>query len=160
PAYVDNVAADDPRVRLLPKNPTPGMFNNFNHLVQNSCGDAFCILADDDRLCPDFVSTMISPLERDAAVGAVFADHWNIDEYGNRMEERTERNSRHFGRNEISNGVVVDALKYAIRQSLCTMFALYRSSVFHDELFDPSCGGAADVDFAIRATQRTKLFYV
>ena len=37
--YVEDVAAIDPRVRLLTTNPSPGIFTNFNYLVSQSSGD-------------------------------------------------------------------------------------------------------------------------
>ena len=41
--YARSLEAVDARVRLLPPNPRPGLFNNINYLVEHASGDAFCV---------------------------------------------------------------------------------------------------------------------
>jgi glycosyltransferase involved in cell wall biosynthesis len=158
--FVRSVAAIDPRVCLLPPNPQPGLFNNFNYLVKHSAGDAFCFLADDDRLLPDFVEKMLRPLQQDDQVVASFCDHWIVDGAGVLLKEISENNSRIYSRAGLAGGDVQDALTMAMKGSMCMGFSLYRAAAFQQELFDLSCGGAADFDYAIRAAQLGKLFYV
>jgi glycosyltransferase involved in cell wall biosynthesis len=150
----------DPRVRLLPPNPQPGLFSNINYLVQHSMGDAFCILADDDRLAPEFVEKLLRSLRDDDEIVASFCDHWIIDSAGHRLNEVTENNSRIYSRADLAAGEVRDALTQVMRGSMCMGFSLYRAAVFRQEPFDLSCGGAADFDYAIRAAQLGKLYYV
>lgn len=160
PDFVREVTAVDPRVRFLPRNPHPGLFTNFNHLIEHITGEAFCVLADDDRLCPEFVATLLGPLERHPDVVASFADHWIIDWAGNRSLEWTDFSSQAYRRDVLPEGVVAEPLVCAMCQTMCIGFSLYRTAVFRDEPFDPSLGGAADVDYTIRAALRGKLYYV
>jgi glycosyltransferase involved in cell wall biosynthesis len=158
--YVRATQTVDARVRLLPANPQPGLFNNINYLVQQSRGDAFCILADDDRLLPEFVEKLVGPLLQDEQRVASFCDHWLIDPRGETREADTERNTFIYHRQDLPQGIVKDALTQAMKGSMCMGFSLYRADVFRQELFDLSCGGAADFDYAIRAAQLGPLYYV
>jgi glycosyltransferase involved in cell wall biosynthesis len=156
---VTRTAAIDPRVRLLPVRPSAEMFANFNYLIDQSRGDAFCILADDDRLAPQFVATLIQPLANDPTAAAAFCDHWLISERGARLVEASAANTRRYGRNELPPGRVADPIAVALRQSISVVFAVYRASVFREH-FDIACGGAADIDYAIRAARVGALYYV
>ena len=157
--FVRQVEAIDSRVRLLSKNPHRGLFENINHLIQHCTGDAFCILADDDRLLPAFVEKLIYPL-LDGQIVASFCDHWVLDSAGRRLKEVTDHNSRIYGRSDLPSGKVEDALTQAMKGSMCMGFSLYRAGTFRQQFFDLSCGGAADFDYAIRAAQLGKLIYV
>lgn len=158
--YVAQVSAADPRVRLLPARPSPDMFSNFNYLVEQSGGDAFCILSDDDRLLPEYVDHLVRPLIADAAIVASFCDHWVMSGTGERLVEASDENSRAYGRTALPGGCVADAMEVALAQTMSVVFALFRSSVFKAERFDLSCGGVADVDYAIRAARAGRLYYV
>jgi len=158
--FIQEIELVDSRVHLLPKNPQPGLFTNINYLISQSNGDAFCILADDDRLSPNFVEELAKPLLRDVQVIASFCDHWIVDIEGNLLSEISDHNSLNYGRTHLPEGAVNDPLTYVIRGTMCMGFSLYRSSVFKQEPFDLTCGGAADFDYAIRAAQLGKLYYV
>jgi len=158
--YVAQVSAVDSRVRLLPARPSPDMFSNFNYLVEQSGGDAFCILSDDDRLLPEYVDHLVRPLIADPEVVASFCDHWIMSTTGERRVEDTDENSRAYGRTALPAGRVADPVQAALSQSISVVFALFRSSVFRRERFDLACGGAADIDYAIRAARAGALYYV
>lgn len=158
--YVAEVSAVDARVRLLPARPSPDMFSNFNYLVEQSRGDAFCIVSDDDRLLPEYVDHLVRPLMADPGVVASFCDHWIIAGTGERRVEASDQNSRNYGRSVLSTGRVADPIAIALSQTISVVFALFRASVFRGERFDVSCGGVADVDYAIRAARAGGLYYV
>lgn len=159
-AFVRGIEAIDTRVHVLPPNPQPGLFSNINYLVQHSNGDAFCLLADDDRLLPEFVAKLAEPLLQDNQIAASFCDHWVVDGTGVLLREVTENNSLIYRRTSLPAGIVPDPITQAMKGSMCMGFSLYRSSIFRQELFDLNCGGAADFDYAIRAAQLGKLYYV
>ncbi len=158
--HVAQVSAVDARVRLLPARPSPDMFSNFNYLVEQSGGDAFCIVSDDDRLLPEYVDHLVRPLMADPGVVASFCDHWIISSSGERRGEDTDENSRAYGRTALATGRVADPIRVALSQTISVVFALFRASVFKREPFDVSCGGAADIDYAIRAARAGGLYYV
>lgn len=158
--FVEGVARADTRVRLLPARPSADMFANFNYLVEQSRGDAFCLLADDDRLLPEYVASLARPLVDDPVLVATFCDHWIVSAQGTRLVKDSDDNSRQYGRSILPSGIVADPLAVALRQTMSIVFALYRASVFRQQLFDLTCGGAADVDYTIRAARLGPLYYV
>jgi glycosyltransferase involved in cell wall biosynthesis len=158
--YIRSIAEIDPRVRLLPPNPRPGLFTNINYLIQNCGGDAFCILGDDDRLSPEFVEKLARPLLDNPQIIASFCDHWIVAGDGNVLADASAYNSGYYGRADLPEGEITDSLKQALTGSMCMGFSLYRAEVFRQELFDLNCGGAADFDYAIRAARHGKLYFV
>lgn len=160
-AFVETLSKVDPRVRLLPRR-TGGanMFTNFNYLVGESQGDAFCVLADDDLLLPEFVEKLIRPLAEDPEVVASFCDQWMVTVDAVRLQEATDRHSRHYGRADLATGRVADPIAAALKQSISLVSTIYRASVFRREPFDVGCGFAADVDYGVRAALAGPLFYV
>lgn len=160
PEFVRSVAAEDPRVRLVPRNPDPGLFQNVNHLLRQATGEALSMLSDDDRLHVDYVARLIEVLEQNPNVGAAFCDHGIIDAVGGERPAEADRNSRDYGRASLPAGVLDQALVRVLRGVMSVNFSLYRRAVFAGEFFDLNCGGAADLDFAIRAALRTSIYYV
>ncbi len=158
--YIESIEEIDSRVRLLPRNPSPGLFTNINYLLQNCAGDAFCILGDDDRLSNTFVENLVQPLLDDSQCIASFCDHWIIAGDGSLLTDASAYNSDCYGRTDLPEGEVADPLKQALSGSMCMGFSMYRSDIFVRELFDLDCGGAADFDYAIRAAKRGKLYFV
>src|SRR5436190_2130864 len=116
--YVAEASAVDARVRLLPARPSPDMFSNFNYLVEQSAGDAFCIVSDDDRLLPEYVSHLVRPLMADPGVVASFCDHWIISAAGERLDDASDRNSAAYGRTTLPEGRVSDPIVTAMSQTI------------------------------------------
>lgn len=158
--YVRSVGEMDPRVSLLKGNPSPGIFTNINFLVSGARGDAFCILGDDDRIDPTFVSRLLEPLERWPDVVAAFCDHRVIDAAGRYLAGATQENSEAYARTRLRPGIPDDGIAVALCRSMCLGFSLYRASTFRGQPFDVTCGGAADWDYALRAARLGKLYYV
>jgi glycosyltransferase involved in cell wall biosynthesis len=158
--YVTTVAAQDQRVRLLTDNPSPGIFENVEHLIAAARGDAFTILGDDDLLDPAFCRRLSEPLAADPSVVLSFCDHRTIDDKGRVLRHATLEASRTYGRSALPGGVLENPELVALRGGIWLGFALYRQSVFRAERFDASCGTAADWDYAIRAAHLGKLSYV
>jgi glycosyltransferase involved in cell wall biosynthesis len=158
--YVRDLAERDRRVRLLTDNPTPGIFENVEHLIAAASGDAFTVLGDDDLLDPDFCRRLWGPMETDASVVLTFCDQRIIDEKGRLRRRATREVSRLYGRAALEEGPLAEPEMVALRGGIWLGFAMYRRAVFGSERFDRSCGTAADWDFAIRASQRGRLTYV
>jgi glycosyltransferase involved in cell wall biosynthesis len=159
--FVETLSKLDPRVRLLPRRAGgANMFTNWNYLVDKSQGDAFCMLADDDRLLPEFVEKLIRPLAEDPEVVASFCDQWMVTVDAVRLQQATDQHSRHYGRADLATGRVADPIAAALKQSISVVSAVYRASVFRREPFDVGCGFAADVDYGVRAALAGPLFYV
>lgn len=159
-AWLDEVVASDGRVRLTPRNPTPGLFENMNHLIDHVRGEAFCVLADDDRLHPEFVARLLEPLRRSSDLVASFASFWIIDANGNRLEDESRDDPVRTGRAALPAGVVAEPVLAALRNMMVLGFTLYRTGLIARERFDLTCGGAADIDFGIRIAALGRFVYI
>lgn len=60
----------------------------------------------------------------------------------------------------LAGGPLAGPQMVALRCGNWLGFTLYRRAVFRGERFDPSCGTAADWDFAIRTSQRDRVSHV
>jgi GT2 family glycosyltransferase len=158
--YVGRLAEEDERVTLLSGNTTPGIFENTAYLIAHARGDAYTVLGDDDLLDDDFCRLLAEPLEGDPEVVLSFCDHRVIDERGIFLPRATKSSSRRYGRTGLSRGLVHDPLALALNGGVWLGFTLYRSSVFKSIPFNPMAGTAADWDFAIRAADKGKFYYV
>jgi hypothetical protein len=96
----------------------------------------------------------------DAGVVASFCDHWIMSSTGERVADASDEHSRAYGRAALPPGRVADPITVALSQTISVVFALFRASVLKKEPFDLSCGGVADVDYAIRAARAGGLYYV
>jgi glycosyltransferase involved in cell wall biosynthesis len=159
--YVRTVAATEPRLTLLPPNPHPGLYENYNYLIERVGGEAFGILDDDDRWAPDLVERLVLPLEMRAGAIASFCDHWVIAADGSRQQVQSDENSLLYERAALPSGPLSDPMFLTLTGGLSVVFALFRTSALKCERFDLSVAGAADVDYAIRVAQKGgELYYV
>ncbi|WP_432575089.1 glycosyltransferase family 2 protein [Kineococcus sp. SYSU DK005] len=68
-------------------------------------GEFAAMLHDDDLWEPDFLATLVPPLQQDPTLSLAFSDHWLIDADGTVLVEETERNTRRWGRAGLAAGV-------------------------------------------------------
>ena len=160
PRFISEQRALDPRIRLLPKNPSPGLFQNFNHLMAAARGDAFLFVCDDDRLLPDCVERLVRALAENSTVVAVCAEFWFIDADGARLEDVSRMHVEKALRVGLEEGIWKDALQQALIAKINVGCALFRSSSLGDERFDLRSMTAADIDFWIRAARKGPIYYL
>lgn len=102
----DMVAAfADPRLRLYRNPSTIGQTANFLAGIGHASGKYVAIMGDDDLWQPDFVATLVAPMEADGGIVVAFCDHGIIDAQGRTDAAQTERVTRRFGRHAIRDGV-------------------------------------------------------
>ena len=157
--WLKEMADREPKLRIAPSNPSPGLFTNMNHLVTHADGELFCLLGDDDTIERHFISSLILPLKSDPKGAAAFCDHWLMNAKGDRLRGATDTNSRVYRRASLSDGKVESPTTTVLHGSLCIGFSLFRKSVLADPYFDISCEGAADVDYAIRTASAGGIYY-
>jgi glycosyltransferase involved in cell wall biosynthesis len=160
PRFVREQCAADGRVRLLPRNPSPGLFSNFNHLLDHARGDAFLIVCDDDRLLPGCVERLVKALVENPTVVAVCAEFWFMDVEGRRLEEASRVHVEHAVRVGLEEGIWHRALQQALIAKINVGCALFRSSALGRERFDLRSMTAADIDFWIRTARTGPVYYI
>lgn len=98
-------ACGDPRVRLHRHPRNIGQTANMVAGIAMTKGKYVAILGDDDVWRPDFIATLIAPMQADPTVIVSFCDHDIIDAQGRIDAEVTERVTRRFGRHLLRQGL-------------------------------------------------------
>ncbi|MBI4858921.1 MAG: glycosyltransferase family 2 protein [Candidatus Riflebacteria bacterium] len=99
-------ARSHPTIRYHRNATNLGMSGNWNVLLERARGEFITILADDDRLLPEFVQTLLEAMDPDRDVA--FCNHHLIDEQGDRLPEATVALTHQYGRDVLAPGLVQD----------------------------------------------------
>lgn len=94
----------DPRIRLYRNDRTIGQTANFLAGIAKASGKYLAILGDDDVWLPDFVATLVAPMEADPGIVVAFCDHLIIDAEGRVDPAQTEQITRRFARHRLRAG--------------------------------------------------------
>lgn len=117
----------DGRVRYQSYPRNLGMAGNWNALADAAEGEFFVLLADDDRLCPDFVSTLLDAVQQHGA-DAAFCNHHVIDSEGVRIQHQGERFAEEYGRSALADGPVPDPERCVWKNSISIAASLMRTT--------------------------------
>ena len=132
----------DPRVKYH-RNPTNlGMgLNTWGALIRAG-GKYVATLHDDDIWEPDFVASLVAPMERDESLSIAFCDHWVIDEAGTLNVAASDENTRTWNRHRLPAGTLRPYLEWAmvVRVVPAAMAALFRKSAIDWNDFPPEVG--------------------
>jgi glycosyltransferase involved in cell wall biosynthesis len=95
---------EDERIRLYRNDHNIGQTANIVAAVARARGKYVAILGDDDVWAPDFLSTLLAPMEADDAIIVSFCDHDIIDSGGRVDAAQTEIVTRRYGRHLLREG--------------------------------------------------------
>jgi glycosyltransferase involved in cell wall biosynthesis len=127
PTLMQAYEQQDDRIRYLRHPQNIGKSNNMRSGFDAAEGDYFIKFDDDDRLTPEFLSQMVAILDDHPQVDFVSCDHWLIDETNQRDGAATQENSRYWGRDALSTGIIENLLEVVfIQQSLQVGTTLFR----------------------------------
>jgi GT2 family glycosyltransferase len=96
----------DPRVRYERNPVNLGMGANTWGALARATGKYVATVHDDDVWEPDFLATLIPPLESDESLSVAYCDHAIIDEAGTLDAAIADDNTRLWKRDQLSRGVV------------------------------------------------------
>ena len=88
PAYVRELEALDPRVRLVRPPEPVGLYANHNYAFTQARGELVCFFHDDDIYAPSIARVYVEFLRSHPEVGVVCSDWHRIDEHGVRFDTR------------------------------------------------------------------------
>jgi glycosyltransferase involved in cell wall biosynthesis len=138
---VDEVLAEFSDLRfVLKRHPTRiDAIQNANSMLEESRGEFWVFLADDDRVRPTFFARSVEALDSHPECTFTFADHWIIRADGTVDEAASHANSVRFLRVSLKEGVYEHQRLFglALRQSLCLQTAMFRKSVIGSFGFMP-----------------------
>lgn len=124
-AWAEATAIGDPRVRYLKTPERLLLARNWSFLAHQAQGEFVTLMGDDDRLLPNFAERLLAEVRPDVAV--VFANQYFIDTQGKRLDS-SESLNRHYGRAELTPGVLPDARPAVWRNSVPMSSAIVRTS--------------------------------
>jgi len=150
----------DSRVRLAPKNPRPGLFSNFNHLLDQSRGDAFFFLCDDDKLLPHCIERLVNALLTHPEAVAALGEFWFCDVEGRHLEAESRRHLADAGRIGVEEGIWPGVLRQAMIAKLNVGCGLFRAKELGFPRFDLECRTVADVDLWVRTALIGPVYYI
>jgi hypothetical protein len=132
----------DPRIKYHRNATNLGMGMNTWSALIRAAGKYVATLHDDDEWEPDFVATLVPPLEQDDSLSIAFCDHWVIDEAGAVNAASTEANTRRWHRDRLPRGTIRPFLQAAmvLRVVPAAMAALFRKSAIEWNDFPPEVG--------------------
>jgi glycosyltransferase involved in cell wall biosynthesis len=122
---VDVVASfGDPRIKYYRNAENIGLAASVISASAKAHGDYVAILGDDDVWHPDFLTTLVPPLDADGSLVLAFCDHDIIDPDGRCDAELTEKVTRRWRRHLLHEGVYRPFDEIAlVRRSICVMSA-------------------------------------
>jgi glycosyltransferase involved in cell wall biosynthesis len=155
--YTDN------RIKYIRHPHNIGKSNNMRSGFEAATGVYFIKFDDDDRLTPEFLAATTAILEKDSSIDFVGTDHWVININNVRDEEKTQENSRRWGRASLPEGVVDNLLEVVfVNQSFQIGATLFRRSTLLELGFmQPNWQNCEDNDLFVRlALARKKGYYL
>ncbi|PMB47531.1 glycosyl transferase family 2 [Fischerella thermalis CCMEE 5330] len=151
----------DSRIRYIRHSQNIGKSNNMRSGFEAATGKYFIKFDDDDRLTPDFLARTASILDQDPSIDFVSTDHWIIDTDNIRDEVKTQKNSRRWGRANLSAGVVDNLLEVVfVQQSFQIGATLFRRQTLEELGFmQPNWQNCEDNDLFVRLALAGKKGY-
>jgi glycosyltransferase involved in cell wall biosynthesis len=136
----------DPRIALYRNDQNVGSAANYLAGCRRAAGKYIAALGDDDRWHPDFVASLVAPLEADEDLVLAFCDHEVIDTEGRRDPAASERTSRRWRRHRLHEGVhrPFDELALVDR-AICLSATLFRRDVLDYSEVPAKAGAALDL---------------
>jgi hypothetical protein len=153
-AITDLVA--DPRVSYRRNATNLGMGGNTWSSLAAASGKYVATIHDDDAWEPEFLTTLIPPLERDDSLSVAFSNHHIMDERGVLDDAAAEQNTRHWRRDRLAAGVIRPFTEEAIvwQAVPAAMAAVFRKAAIDWSDFPAAVGTYYDVWLGYLAARR------
>ncbi|MBW4557082.1 MAG: glycosyltransferase [Trichormus sp. ATA11-4-KO1] len=151
----------DDRIKYIRHPQNIGKSNNMRSGFDAASGEYFIKFDDDDRLTTNFLTQTAAILDQDSRIDFVGTDHWIIDINNIRDEERTQENSRRWGRTNLKPGIVDNLLEVVfINQSFQIGATLFRRQTLQELGFMlPNIQNCEDNDLFVRLALADKKGY-
>jgi hypothetical protein len=139
------LAFNDPRVVYRGNPRRRGPAGNHWAALAAARGAYVAILNHDDLWRPNFLASLVPPLEQNPGAVLAFCDHTVIDPSGSLLQDATEENTRKWGRDCLSPGMHRPFAGLVVRQTIpMAMGTVFRRSAV-DARALPDVGPAYDL---------------
>ena len=136
---------NDDRIRFRRNSENLGVGWNTTYAFKEAIGKYVTSLNDDDWWHPDFLETLVTPLERDSTLVLAFCDHYSVNEQGDIDLIETEAQTKRWKRDQLQAGThhpfwkigLVDQSIYTasaavMRREMVDWSKLHEAGVFWD----------------------------
>jgi glycosyltransferase involved in cell wall biosynthesis len=154
--WAEGVAKRDPRLRYQSYDRNLGMAGNWNALADSAAGEFIAILADDDRLLPNYAEALLGALLEYQA-DLAFSNHYVIDENGRRLSELSSEYTRQYRRDLLPAGLVADAEVAVWRSSVPITASLMRADRVRELRFKEDLN-TPEIELFVRFAQEAGRF--
>jgi glycosyltransferase involved in cell wall biosynthesis len=153
--------SQDARIRYIRHEQNVGKSNNMRSGFAAATGDYFIKFDDDDRLTPEFLAKTSAILDTYPEVDFVGTDHWIINEQNQPQLERTEANTKQWGRADLPEGLIQNPVEVIfIQQSLQIGATLFRRPALQAvDYMRPNLQNCEDNDLLVRLAIAGKQAY-
>ncbi|ACK78867.1 glycosyl transferase, group 2 family protein [Acidithiobacillus ferrooxidans ATCC 23270] len=123
-----------------------GVALNLRVAISEARGEYIAILNDDDVWEPDFLESLVFPLQVDSEISLAFCDHWITSEDGSLDLLRTNANSLHYGRDILPEGYIYNLEELVLEKNSIpmAMAAIFRKNAIDFGLLVSDVVGAYD----------------
>lgn len=149
------------RVRYRANSPALGVAGNVRIAAVESQGDLIAILNDDDIWEPDFLATLVPPLENNTDVVLSFGDHWLMDADGATDETASVKNTALYHREHLLTGKIADPSPLVLLHNSVpmAMAAVFRKAAVDWGRLTPEVRGAYDFWLSCLLAHTGRPFY-
>jgi glycosyltransferase involved in cell wall biosynthesis len=161
PEFMALYQSQDSRIRYIRHEQNVGKSNNMRSGFAAATGDYFIKFDDDDRLTPEFLAKTSAILDAHPHVDFVGTDHWIINEQNQQQLERTEANTKQWGRADLAEGLIQNPVEVIfIKQSLQIGATLFRRPALQEvDYMRPNLQNCEDNDLLVRLAIAGKQAY-
>jgi glycosyltransferase involved in cell wall biosynthesis len=147
--------AADPRIKYHRNPSNLGMGMNTWQALARASGKYVANLHDDDAWEPDFLTSLVPPLENDDSLSVAFCDHHVVDQHGTLDAAASDASTRRWRRDRLVRGTLRPFTEEAlIWQAVpAAMAAVFRKSAIDWNDFPAEVGTYYDIWLAYQAAR-------
>jgi glycosyltransferase involved in cell wall biosynthesis len=137
---------DPARLRYEPNPQTVGVALSLRSALKKARGRYIAILNDDDVWEPDFLASLVPPLEESSHRVLAFCDHWIVRGDGEIDHAASDQNTDAYGRRNLQAGDIADPHSLVLRKNAVplAMGSVFRAGAFDPSQLVPEVAGAYD----------------
>ncbi len=125
---------------------TLGVARSLRDGIKDSKGEFVAILNDDDYWEPDFLTSLLPPLQADSRRVLAFSDHWLMNANGELELDATEANTARYGRAFLAEGDIPNPSEFILVKNgvPLAMGSVFRKNALDASSLNSSLSGAYD----------------
>jgi hypothetical protein len=152
---------DDARVRWVEQPASTSVIGHLRAALGLVRGRYVAVVHDDDCWSPDFLSSLVPPLEGHPDAVVAFADHYIVDARGEVSPERTERTTASSGRGALPAGLHRPFFDLLVRQTIPFLACAFRRDALPPAALPDDVGTSYDIwNSYVLASTGGAAFYV